>query len=164
MKPPSQKPSGHDFSSSPGHARLARLALSDVERAALEGNGFVSAEWRGRKRRFKLRFRVGGKQRIRFLGHDPAVAASVAGALVELQRPKRAIQQLRAVCRAGRTIMRAGREQLTPLLAPHGVKFHGYALRRSRSTTNGAQDQRFQQRGTDPGEDADLGHSVWPQK
>ena len=95
-----------DQFASPGHARLALLGLSDIERTALEHNGSVSTEWRGRKLRYKLRFRAGGKQRVRFLGYDPAVAASVTSALVELQRSTRTIQQLRELCRAGRASMR----------------------------------------------------------
>jgi hypothetical protein len=85
-----------------------------------------------------LRFRSDGKQRVRCLGSDPAVAASVTSALAELQQPKRASAQWKKLCRVGGRRLRAEKKQIAPLLATRGWKFHGHALRQSRSAAQGA--------------------------
>jgi hypothetical protein len=137
MTSSSPKTPNPDPPSSAGHAWLARVALSELERAALERNGRISAEWRGRKLRYKLRFRAGGKQHVRYLGSDPVLAASVISALAELRRPKRAIAHLKKLCRAGWRSLRAEKRHIAPLLAVRGLAFHGHRLRRSRSIAKG---------------------------
>jgi hypothetical protein len=127
---------GHDVESSAGagHAVLERLAFSGMELAALRHNGFVSVEPRRQRAiRYKLRFRLNGRQHVRVLGTDPGMAAAVVRALFELQRAKRTDQQLRQLCRSGRAKLREGKRQLAPMLARLGVKFHGHSLRQSRN-------------------------------
>lgn len=51
------------------------LQLTAEERDALTKQGFVSVEERASGRRyFKLRFRVGGEQKVRYLRNNPEVA------------------------------------------------------------------------------------------
>ena len=62
---------------------LARLGLGPADRAALARQGFVAAEWRRRGGRrwgpyFKLRWRRGGVQRVRYLGREVRISRPVA--------------------------------------------------------------------------------------
>jgi len=73
---------------------LGVLGLSREDYEALTRQGFVAPEYRGKPGcqsgpHFKLRWRLGGRQRVLCLGCDPACAALVREALAELQRPIR---------------------------------------------------------------------------
>src|SRR6185295_4287514 len=76
---------------------LEELGLTRDEVAALKRQGFVSAEPRRKNIQiFKLRFRMSGRQQVRYLGCDPAVAAAVERELRGLQRAKHVDKKLRS--------------------------------------------------------------------
>ena len=56
---------------------LAGLQMTALELQALRRQGFVSREQRGKRSYFKLRFRLLGQQRAKYIGSDPAVARQV---------------------------------------------------------------------------------------
>jgi hypothetical protein len=123
---PSEAPGGADAES-----RLARLRLNAEELAALRKQGFVSADHRGRARVcYKLRFRHAGRQHVRCLGSDPAVAARVRLELAELQASARLGRELGRRTQEARRALRGVKSSLEPLLAAAGYGFHGLAIRR----------------------------------
>lgn len=113
-------------------AGLAHLRLSPADLAALARQGFVTAERRGRRTYYKLRFRRGGRQQVRYLGSDPARAAAVERALDQLQQARRHELELPRLTAAARRTMRESKQTLAPLLEAEGLRFHGYAIRRPR--------------------------------
>ena len=78
-----------------GEGGLAGLHLAAEDLRALARQGFVAAEWRGgRGPYFKVRWRVGGRVRVRYLGRDPGRAARARAALEAMQWPLRAARLL----------------------------------------------------------------------
>src|SRR3954453_7162047 len=67
---------------------LNSLELSDEDFAALTRQGFIHGEQRGGRKIFRLRFRVAGRQQVRYV--SPRHAAAFGAELKELQRPVRA--------------------------------------------------------------------------
>ena len=113
---------------------LARLTLSEAERHALARQGFVAVERRGRRCYFKLRFRAaGGRQCVRYLGSDPAVAAQVRQVLDRLQHPRRQARAVKQWTRHARRLLRASKLAAAPAVHALGYRFHGFALRRPRA-------------------------------
>ena len=87
---------------------LARLTLSEAERHALARRGSVAVERRGQRCYFKLRFRAaGGRQCVRYLGSDPAVAAQVRQLLDRLQHARRQARAVKQWTRHARRLLRA---------------------------------------------------------
>ncbi len=79
-------------SANAGERLLLRLGLTRNDIAALRRQGFIAAEYcvRGGRRfgpYFKLRWRCGGRQRVRYLGRDCRLAEAVAAAVKQLQEP-----------------------------------------------------------------------------
>ena len=120
-------------STSETDSALAMLGLSNDELAALTKQGFISAEMRGRGLRYKLRFRVDGKQRVRCLGMASAFVEQVRAEVGQLQHRTRLRRELGDLMRASRRRLRAAKQQLRPLLRKAGYAFHGMAVRRFRS-------------------------------
>lgn len=114
-------------------AALSDLELSPAETATLSQQGFVSAEQRGKRRLFKLRFRCGGRQQVRSLGYDPQRAAAVRRALQQLQAARH--RQLRQRRRQRDTLqkMKAFKRRVAPLLDGQNQYFHGLFLRTRRT-------------------------------
>lgn len=110
---------------------LSRLALSDEELDALLRQGFVSREWRGGKTIFRLRYRVGGRQRVRYV--SPRDAAALEIELATLQRRVQARRRLAAVAVLARDMLRQRRSMLSPRIELRGYHFHGYQIRRRRN-------------------------------
>ena len=117
-------------------SELEKLRLSPEEMQALRRQGFVATETRANVVFFKLRFRLNGRQRTRYLGTDPTRGQAIATELLKVQRQKRIHRQIaRLDVAAGRTI-REWKTRLVPLLEKEGLYFHGLAVRgkrRSRS-------------------------------
>lgn len=112
---------------------LARLQLSALEREILERQGFVTAEYRGRRGPYyKLRFRVGRRQVVRYLGSDGHWANQVQTALDWWQGPRQAQRALSRRIARERRVLRTTRAEIEPLAEAAGYYFHGYALRRRR--------------------------------
>jgi hypothetical protein len=116
-------------------AVLQALGITAAELLALQRQGFVSAERRGAQSQiYKLRFRLLGRQRVRYLGADPSAAAVIQGILRELQQDRRLRKQIRIACSNAAQTLRETKRQLEPLLELYGFKFHGQAIRRPRRT------------------------------
>jgi hypothetical protein len=102
---------------------------------ALARQGFVCREERGCGRaRYKLRFRCGGKQRVKYLSHDPDVAERVRKELEGLQASSRLGRRLGQLSREAKQVLRSQKSQLRALLEQTGYHFHGLAIRRRRGT------------------------------
>ena len=110
---------------------LAALRLTASELALLRRQGFVGCEERGTQTVFKLRFRKEGKQQVRCIP-NAAAAARVRAELASLQAGVQAARQLRKFDRQARRALRDAKRNLAPLLADHGLAFHGLAVRRPR--------------------------------
>ena len=115
---------------------LAALALPAEDLEALTRQGFVAAEPRRRGGRplgpfFKLRWRRSGRQRVRYLGKDPARADAVRAALEGLRRPVRLARQAARLLAEARKRLRQVKQALAPRLAAGGLHLHGYEARRT---------------------------------
>lgn len=118
-------------------AILARLEIGLTDSEALARQGFVAAEYRSgtggrRGPYYKLRWRCGGRQRVRYLGRDAEFAEKVRDVLHHHQRRVRTRARLRKLARRARARLRQAKSRLAPLLAERGLYFHGYAIRRRR--------------------------------
>jgi hypothetical protein len=112
---------------------IPALGLSEEELAALAGQGFVSAAARrGGTVYYKLRFRCGGKQRVRCLGTDAALAARVRQELLQRQRRSGLDRELARQSRAARSLLRQLKARLDAYLQQEGFRFHGRAVRQRR--------------------------------
>jgi len=92
----------------------------------------VTAERRGERTYFKLRFRRGGRQCVRYVGHDPVQAAAVQRELDKLQEERKNELKLARLADTARRLLRDSKRTLAPLLAEEGFGFHGYEIRRHR--------------------------------
>lgn len=107
-----------------------RLGLTSEELRALKRQGFVSQEARSKHTTvFKLRFRLNGRQNVRYLGTDPEQARLIKEELRQLQRARQIDAQLRTLTDEARRVLRAGPEQLESLVRQAGFMFHGRMIR-----------------------------------
>jgi hypothetical protein len=111
---------------------LNRLTLSDEELVVLTRQGFITSERRGRKTLFRLRYRVHGRQRVRYV--SPRDASALEAELGKLQKRVRARRRLNVLAALARQVLRQRRSTLAPLLESRGCHFHGYQVRRYRNT------------------------------
>jgi hypothetical protein len=112
-----------------------RLGLGVEEVAALKEQGFVRGEVRGQGLVvYKLRFRLAGRQRVKFLGRDAAYAAWVTRELAILQQPRTRDRRLKQLTRDAGRKLRQSKELIAPLIEQAGFQFHGFAIRRPRSS------------------------------
>lgn len=110
-----------------------RLRLSPEEIAAVARTGFVARERRGPACVvYKLRFRIGARQCVRYLGVDTEWVAAVREALRELQRARDALRNLRRLAIQARAFLRELKPRLAANAEHEGYHFHGLALRRAR--------------------------------
>jgi hypothetical protein len=127
----------------PAPGALAELGLRPADLDALAKRGFVAADSRPsragppRGPYYKLRWREGGRQRVRYLGTDPARAEAVRDALAELHRPARLARGLARLLAEARQRLRRVRRALQPHLAARGLRLHGYAARRASARRDG---------------------------
>jgi hypothetical protein len=118
-------------------SRLGQLRLTPEDLCALRRQGWIQREWRGNRQVYKLRFRRGGKQIVRYLG-DAEIARQVGAELAVLQKAHRACRRLRRIAETARDMLRTSKKDLLPLLARNGYRFHGLAIRRRKLFTNEA--------------------------
>jgi hypothetical protein len=111
---------------------LNRLAPSKEELGALTQQGFVSCENRGGKSVFRLRYRVHGRQRVRYV--SPRDAGALEAELELLQRRIRSHRRLTGLAALAHMALRQRRSMLAPLVEVRGYHFHGHQIRRSRNT------------------------------
>jgi hypothetical protein len=113
---------------------LAELGLSAAAQAALARQGFVSRELRGRNTAvFKLRYRVAGRQHVRYIGTETRQAERVQQAVNELQTERRIDLAMGRLSREAARLLRDGKRRLEGPLAAAGYRFHGRAIRRRRA-------------------------------
>jgi hypothetical protein len=106
---------------------LNRLALSDEELNALTRQGFIRSERRGRRTVFRLRYRVDGRQHVRYI--SPRDVEALEAELATLQRRVRARRHLRSIAVLARQALRDRKMTLAPLLEARGLHFHGHQIR-----------------------------------
>lgn len=113
---------------------LTELSLSGEQLAALQCQGCVSEEYRGRRGPFyKLRFRFEGRQVVKYLGQDASRARRIARELQKVRAAKNGDRELVRDTRTAMDALRRFRRELTPLLAANGYHFHGLDVRRKRT-------------------------------
>jgi hypothetical protein len=113
---------------------LSRLGLSVEEIAALRRQGFVSREQRRGRTLFKLRFRMppDGRQHVRYLGVNPAVAEAVRRELAQMQRVRRLDLELGKLRRKIAEELRDRWKSAAPQFKRMGYQFHGRTIRQVR--------------------------------
>jgi hypothetical protein len=121
--------------------RLGGLGFSGAEWVALRQKGFISCERRSPAGTaiYKLRFRVGRQQRTRYVGSAPAAVEPFRQELARLQAPATADRNMRKLVRRARRASREAKRILEPLLAGTGCYYHGFSIRKRRTT--GGDDQ-----------------------
>ena len=110
---------------------LAALRLTVVDLKQLVRQGFVCEERRGRRTYYKLRFRSGGQQVVRYIGNAER-AALVNAELARLQAETQALRELKTITKIASKMLRQTKQALEPLLEAEGFVFHGLAIRRPR--------------------------------
>lgn len=110
---------------------LANLGLTEGDLGVLARQGCLAPERRQERTYYKLRFRRGGRQIVRYVGGTEK-AARVAEDLKTLQTAYRCQRELDRIARAARQLQRDARAKLEPQLLERGFKFHGLVIRRSR--------------------------------
>lgn len=113
-------------------AGFEALGLSTEDIAALKRQGSIAREKRGNRTVYKLRWRVGAKQRIKYLGTETARADGMEYQLRQHQSICRIKKQLRDLGREGMAILREAKVRLEPFLEARGLAFHGLEIRRRR--------------------------------
>jgi hypothetical protein len=108
--------------------------LGPADHDGLARQGWVSEQVRpSGATTYKLRWRVNGRQRVRYLGSDVAVAAQVRAALIDLQCARRTERELAQLLRQARAQLGTLKRQLQPDLESLGYAYHGYSARRTRT-------------------------------
>ena len=132
---------------------LSDLALTLEDYRDLRRQGGVHSEQRRGTIYYKLRFRTSdGRQRVRYLGTDPAVAESIRHELQQLQALRRRRLDLAKRDKEARELLRQVKENLTEVLVTQGFSWHGFVIRkrngRRRSDKPGVHntDQQFARR------------------
>jgi hypothetical protein len=116
---------------------LERLSLDTAEIAVLARQGFVREERdKMGNRIYKLRFRVGQRQRVKFIGRDRHSAQQIEAALVAWQRHRRLTLSVERLRREVSQRVREQWRQLDPILLAAGYRRHGREIRMSRKATN----------------------------
>jgi hypothetical protein len=119
-----------------GHANdfpaLTKLELSTMEFDALARQGFVCEERRRDTTYYKLRYRLAGKQRVRYIG-EVAAALVVKRELASLQQNARSRRQVTALRQVASKQLREAKQLLQPYLQERGLYYHGQAIRKRRS-------------------------------
>lgn len=112
---------------------LQALGFDAEELATLRQKGTIHQERRGHNTIiFKLRYRLAGRQRVKYLGTDRRLAEQIQVELMDLQAAHRRNRQLRQLGAQARTLLRNTKSRLLAPLQQAGLKFHGRAIRRPR--------------------------------
>lgn len=109
---------------------LATLNLTKAHLDDLANQGTLREEASPSSRgAFKLRFRSGGKQVVRYLGRGSEFVDRVRRELAELQGEVKERRQSRRLIGAALSQLRSAKRRLEPLLPLAGYRFHGRAIR-----------------------------------
>ena len=113
---------------------LQTIGFQAEEIAALKRKGTITQERRGRDTIiFKLRYRMEGRQRVKYLGSDRRVVEQIRAELHDLQAAHRRHRRLRRLETQARTLLQDTKLRLEAPLKQAGLKFHGRAIRRPRN-------------------------------
>ena len=96
----------------------------------------MTAERRGKRTYFKLRFRRDRQQVVRYIGSDPDKAEAVQRELDHLQDDRKKELELSRLTEKTKKLLRESKRVLAPLLAEEGLTFHGRQIRRCRLQRN----------------------------
>jgi len=113
---------------------LINLGLTQPELDALRWQGFIASQPRNGTTVYYLRFRLGRVQRSKYLGRDEKRIRAIRESLQQWQLPRRTDDQLRRLVGEGLERIREHQRRLTPLLATHGYRFDGRAIRQVRGS------------------------------
>lgn len=117
---------------------LAGLGITATELSLLSRQGSVCKERRGDRIYFKLRFRKGSRQIVRYVGGSES-ALKVREELSQLRAEKSALREANRVGKIAARVLREAKQKLKPFLLEEGYVFHGLAVRKTRqpeSSTN----------------------------
>jgi hypothetical protein len=106
---------------------LSALGVSAAELTAIAAQGFLNSERRGDQTNTKLRFRINGKQRVKYI--RPQTLTTVKAELEQLQASKHLRAALRAQTKEARRYLKEAQLVLDAMLANEGLHFHGRQLR-----------------------------------
>ena len=110
---------------------LTSLGVTGDDLAALARQGTLRAEQSSPgKYYYKLRFRVGSKQQVRYVGNQPGFVEQVRGELTRLQMRRRSNRQLHRLLREANECLRQTKRRLKPVLSRAGLCFYGREIRR----------------------------------
>ena len=123
----------HEIPTETDETGVEGIALNAAELIALRRQGFISRETRGRSTIFKLRFRMNGQQRVRYLGTDERRIAAIQAALNKLQAGRALDRRLRDLEQQARERLKDSKQRLFPVMKAAGWRFHGRAIRRMRT-------------------------------
>jgi len=113
---------------------IASLGMSAEEIAALRHRGFVCRERRSGGLAYgKLRYRVRGKQRVKYLGKNEAFLRQVEEELLQLQAHNRLDRTLRHLTNEANRVLHSLKARVEPVLDERGYVFHGRAVRKPRT-------------------------------
>jgi len=110
---------------------LAQLRITAADLLGLASQGTVCQEIRHEATYFKLRFRRGRRQIVRYIG-DAERASAVRIELERLQSETKCMRNLKRLAKIASRLLRESKQQLKPILEAHGLAFHGLAIRRPR--------------------------------
>jgi hypothetical protein len=115
---------------------LRGLGFGEWELTSLCRQGFISREQRRPEQAplYKLRYRLEGRQRVRYLGSDPAFIGVIRHELSVIQQTAKRHRKMQRVLRLARRGLRRAKSALAPLLATEDCYYHGFAIRRRRRT------------------------------
>jgi hypothetical protein len=122
---------------------LMSLGLSLAEVDCLKDQGVVTAEYRDYQGTHlgpyhKLRWRMHGRQRVKYLGQDLAKAERVSIALAQLRQQKVLDRQLAKMMSEARKGLRKAKKELAAAMTARGRYYHGYTSRKQRCSAIGA--------------------------
>jgi len=118
--------------------RLIALGLSDKDLRALKQQGFISVEYRGHRGPFfKLRYRVEGRQFVKYLGSNPQEADHIRNELAALQADHHLMQELQRLTVEASGVLRSAKRGLKSQLLHAGYAFHGFTIRRTLEHASG---------------------------
>ncbi|MEI8376442.1 MAG: hypothetical protein WCJ35_26800 [Planctomycetota bacterium] len=124
-------------STTASYPALASLGLGGEDLAALAKQGNLHAEEPGQGKRYaKLRFRVGRKQCVRYVGNNPEFTDRVRRELARLQAPAKSCRRLQRLVREANACLQRTKQQLKPLIRLAGYGFHGREIRRRREQSD----------------------------
>ncbi len=113
---------------------LDQLKLTPAQMMAVAATGYLVTDDRNRRTYFKLRYRMSGRQKVKYIGANVEKAAKIQAELRLLQQRRNAERNLRRLNERARAHLKAMKRKLEPTLQEFGLTFHGLAVRRPRET------------------------------